>query len=86
MFESVPGLSDSRLGGFSAMCRREGQRPRCPHVRITGNEDVAPPAWRESQATGTLPLPGGGETRATRTVPLPELAEDPAGIEISVGF
>ena len=21
----------------------EGQRPRCPHVRITGNEDVAPP-------------------------------------------
>ena len=45
VFESVPGLSDSRLGGYSAMCRREGQRSRCPHVQITGNEDVAPPGW-----------------------------------------
>jgi hypothetical protein len=30
----------------------EGQRPRCPHVRIPGNEDVAPPGCDEFQATG----------------------------------
>ena len=36
----------------------EGQRPRCPHVRITGNEDVAPPVLGgEMWAEGTLPLP-----------------------------
>ena len=23
----------------------EGQRGRCPYVRITGNGDVAPPGW-----------------------------------------
>ena len=30
----------------------EGQRPRCPHVRITGNEDVAPPAWWQDAGNG----------------------------------
>ena len=35
----------------------EGQRPRCPHVRITGNEDVAPPGCDETWAVETLPLP-----------------------------
>ena len=33
--------------GYFAFCKahREGQRPRCPIRRCTGNEDVAPPVW-----------------------------------------
>ena len=33
--------------GYFAFCKahREGQRPRCPIRRRTGNEDVAPPVW-----------------------------------------
>ena len=33
--------------GYFAFCKahREGQRPRCPIRRHTGNEDVAPPVW-----------------------------------------
>ena len=33
--------------GYCAFCKahREGQRPRCPIRRHTGNEDVAPPVW-----------------------------------------
>ena len=33
--------------GYFAFCKthREGQRPRCPIRRHTGNEEVAPPMW-----------------------------------------
>ena len=36
--------------GYFAFCKahREGQRPRCPIRRRTGNEDVAPPVWLNS--------------------------------------